>query len=105
MMAVGKNLHIIQYRDLPARQRIEFSDLLDFIAEEATPPGRVLIMRWENPKIITAHPEHLTSKDCDLALVVKGHKLPDDLHSVHLFALPLSQSNVGTVLTLKNIKQ
>src|SRR3546814_4447288 len=57
MMAVGKNLHIIQCRDLPASQRIEFSDLLDFIAEEADPPGRVLIMRWENLKIIPAHPE------------------------------------------------
>src|SRR3546814_4027640 len=56
MMAVGKNLHIIQCRDLPASQRIEFSDLLDFIAEEADQPGRVLIMRSEEH---TSEPQSL----------------------------------------------
>src|SRR3546814_2983411 len=87
MMAVGKNLHIIQCRDLPASQRIEFSDLLDFIAEEADPPGRVLIMRWENLKIIPAHPEIPTGKGCVVALVLKGHQLADDLTLVRRFAL------------------
>src|SRR3546814_987422 len=87
MMAVGENLHIIQCRDLPASQRIEFSDLLDFIAEEADPPGRVLIMRWENLKIIPAHPEIPTGKGCVVALVLKGHQLRSEEHTSELQSL------------------
>src|SRR3546814_6144028 len=102
MMAIGKNLYIIQCRDLPSGQRIEFSDLLDFIAEEADPPGRVLIVRWENLKIIPAHPEIPAGKVCVVALVLKGHQLTDNLTLVRRFALLHRDGHDVTVIDRSN---
>ncbi len=78
MVAVRENLHIVEARGLLPRQRIEFDDLLDLVAEEADAPGGVLIMRGENLQIIAPHPEGAAREGGIVALVLQRDQLPDN---------------------------
>ena len=79
MVAVGENLHIIEARDLLARQRIELDDVLDLVAEEADAPGRILIVGRENLQIVALHTEIAAGEAGIVALILERDQLADDL--------------------------
>ncbi len=57
IVRIGEHPDGIEAGGLLAGQRIELGDLLHLVAEEADPPGAVLIVRRENLQIVAAHPE------------------------------------------------
>ena len=79
IVRVGIDLDVIEAGDLLAGQRIELDDLLDLVAEEADPPGGVLIMRREDFEIVAAHAEIAARERLVVALVLQRDQLADDL--------------------------
>ena len=79
IVRVGIDLDAVEARDLLAGQRIELGDLLDLVAEEADPPGGVLIVRREDFEVVAAHPEIAAREGLVVALVLQRDELADDL--------------------------
>ena len=87
VVRIGVDLDVIERRDLLAGQRVELDDLLDLVAEEADPPGHVLIMRGEDLQAVAAHAEIAAREGRVVALVLERDELADDLALVDALAL------------------
>ena len=83
VMRVGVDLHGRHLADLLAGQRVELVDRLDLVAEQADPPGAVLIVRRKDLDRVAAHPEGAA-------------------HEVHVGALVLQRHQVGHQLALRD---
>ena len=57
IVRIGVDPDMVEAGGLLAGQRVELDDLLDLVAEEADPPGAVLIVRREDLQTVAAHPE------------------------------------------------
>src|SRR3546814_18529194 len=77
VVRIGKDLHIVEARHLLAGQRVELDDVLYLIAEEADPPGRILIVGRENLQIIPPPTEIPPRKGRFVALFLQPHQLAD----------------------------
>ncbi len=75
VVAVGVDRHGIERGGALARQGIELVDLLDLVAEEAEPPGAVLVMRREDLDRVAAHPEGAAREVLVVAPVLQRHEL------------------------------
>ena len=78
-MAVGVDLDEFEVLRLRARQRIEFADRLDLVAEEADAPGAILIVGGEELDRIAAHAEEAAREIGLRALVLQGDEVADEL--------------------------
>src|SRR4051812_9769527 len=85
VMAVRIDPHAVEARALGPRQRVEFADLLDLVAEEADPPGHILVVAGENLEAVAPHPEAAARESDVVALVLQRDELPDDLALVLSF--------------------
>ena len=87
VVRIGVDPHLFEARALLAGQRIELDDLLDLVAEEADPPGHVLVVRREDLQIVAAHAEIAALEGGVVALVLQRDELADDLALVVARAL------------------
>ena len=84
IVRVGVDLDEFQVLRLGAGQRIEFADRLDLVAEEADPPGAVLVVGREELDRVAAHPEQAAREIAGLhALVLQRDQIADQLALVH----------------------
>jgi hypothetical protein len=87
IVAVGVDLHAFQVGDAVSCQRVELGDRLDLLAEEADPPGHVLIVGREDFQRVALHAEAAARKAQLVALVLQGDELAHDLARVVIVAL------------------
>src|SRR4030095_14268765 len=87
IVRTGEHPDAIEARGLLAGQRVEFGDFLHVVAEEADPPGAVLIVGWEDLEAVAAHAEIAAGKGLVVALVLQRDELADDLALVDALAL------------------
>jgi hypothetical protein len=85
-MRIGVDLDEFEVLGLRARQRVEFGDGLDLVAEEADAPGAVLVVGGEDLDRVAAHPEHAAGEIGLRALVLQGDEVVDELALVDLVA-------------------
>ena len=87
IMRIGEHPDGVERRALLARQRIEFDNLLDLVAEEGNAPRAILIMRREDFQIVALHPEIAAREGGVVALVLQRDQFTDDLALVGVRAL------------------
>ena len=86
-MRVGVDLDEFEVLGLDAGQRVEFYDRLDLVAEEADPPGAVLVVGGEDLDRIAPDPEQTAREVAGLhALVLQRDQVLDELALVDLVA-------------------
>ncbi len=74
VMAVGVDFDEFEVLRLLPRQRIEFGDRLDFVAEEADAPGAILVVGGEQFDGVAAHAEQAARKVAERALVLQARR-------------------------------
>ena len=79
IVRVRVDLDAVEAGDGLAGQRVELADLLDLVAEEADPPGHVLIVRREDLEAVAAHAEVAAREGLVVAPVLQRDELADDL--------------------------
>ena len=79
IVGVRVDLHRLQFVGLLPRQRIEFLDRLDLVAEERDAPGPILQMGREDLDRIAAHPERAALKIHVPALILLGDEIGQKL--------------------------
>ena len=78
VVAVGIDTNLIEGTCLFARERIEFGDAFQFLAEEGESPCPVFKVGGKDFKTVTAHPETATLERRIVPLVLLGHEIRDD---------------------------
>ena len=87
IVRVGVDLHEFQFVRLRSGERIEFVDRLDFVPEQAHPPGAVLVVGGENLDHVAAHAKRAAVEVAGRALVLQRHEIGDELALVDAIAL------------------
>ena len=86
IMRVGVDLDEFQFVGLAPGERIEFHDLLDFVAEQRHAPGAVFIVRREDIDGVAAHAER-AAREIRRALVLQRDEIGDELALLDALAL------------------
>ncbi len=79
IVRIGVDLDEFEVGRLLAGQRIELDDRLDLVAEQADPPGAVLVVSGKDLDRVAAHAENAAGKVAERALVLQGHQVGDQL--------------------------
>ena len=87
IVRIGIDADIVERSDFLARQRIEFDNLLNLVAEKGNAPGRIFIVRGKQFQVIAAHAEIAAREGLVVAFVLQRNELADDLALVDSLAL------------------
>ena len=79
IVRIGVDLDELEVLRLLPGERIELGDRLDLVAEEADPPGAVLVVGGENLHRVAAHPKQAAREIRLRALVLKRDQIRDEL--------------------------
>jgi hypothetical protein len=86
MAWVGVDLDCVEFGGLLARERIEFVDRLDLVAEHRDPPAAILVVCREEFNRVPPYPEGAAGEACLVAPVLERHEVCEQLVAREMLA-------------------